>query len=357
MSPSPSTRKPALLPPDRRLLVLVPILLLTVAVFVFDIVTPPDDVSICFIYAVLIAGTIFSYRRAAYFCAAIASALSILGAFIQVPPDALSMVFFANRAIAVATQWLVAYLVTLRHDAEVRMREDYDSERAKAETGRRFLDVLSHEIGTSLTTIDGQAFRARQLAAKGEPDDIVTRCDKIRLAVRHIEAIVRQIQVVSEVDQGKLQFLPVPMKLERVVLDAIMDTSQGREIEADTSSLPLEMTGDPDLLHQALRNLLTNAMKYSPTDTPILVNGRSVDGFAELTITDKGTGIAPDERNRLFDPYFRGRNSRNIPGAGIGLYVVDQFVKLHGGTVEIHSTEGLGTAVTIRIPVRNATPE
>jgi signal transduction histidine kinase len=202
----PDTKDPPRLWPARRpslreVAVLALILALMGTVFVFDILTPPDDVTICFIYAVLVFLTLFSHDHAIYLCAAIATGLSILGSFINPPDDAHSMVFFANRGIAIVAQWIVAFLVMTRRDTEARMREDFDDQRTKAETSRRFLDVLSHEIGTSLTRIDGQAFLLRKNAQDEEPADTIVRADKIREAVGHIHAVVRQIQIGSEVTE------------------------------------------------------------------------------------------------------------------------------------------------------------
>lgn len=147
-------------------LVFALVLLLIATVFVADIFTTPDHITICFIYAAIIFLSIFSFYRSAYIAAAVATVFSVLGSFINPPEAALSVVFFANRAIAIAAQWVVAILVTTRKDAEALMRSDLEEQTANAETRRRFLDVLSHEIGTSLTTIDGQAFLLRRMPMK-----------------------------------------------------------------------------------------------------------------------------------------------------------------------------------------------
>ena len=135
-----------------------------VAVFLIDIATPPDDMSVSFLYTIPIFLTIFLRRGLAYVFAFIATILSCIGAFIQTPGEALDVVFFANRAISIIAQWLGAFLVTTRKDAEALMQAEFEEQKAKVETSRRFMDVLSHEIGTSLTMIDGQAFRLRKLA-------------------------------------------------------------------------------------------------------------------------------------------------------------------------------------------------
>jgi signal transduction histidine kinase len=332
--------------------VLLLIALLMAGVFVFDILTPPDDVSICFIYAVLISISTFSYRRAAYACAALATLLSALGAFFQPPHDTLTLVFFANRAIAVAAQWIVALLVTSRMDAEAKIRGEYEAERAKAETSRRFVDMLTHEIGTSLTLIDGQAFRLKKLLPANTSDNVTMRADKIREAVKHIDAVVRQVQVATEADHATERFEALELNLAALVGDVIVRLKDDREIKADLEKLPPALRGNPDMLQQIVANLLSNAIKYSPDDTAISVWGRSDADHAVLSITDRGRGIPAAEQSRLFEPYYRASNSRGVPGTGIGLYVVRRYVEIHAGSIQIESDLGVGTTVTVRLPIR-----
>ena len=336
---------------DYQSVVLALIILLMIGVFIFDIFTPPDDVSICFVYAVLVSISIFSHRGAAYWCAALGMGLSGLGAFIQMPLEALSPAFFANRTIAVAAQWLVAFLVTTRKDAEAMIRADYEAERLKVETSRRFIDVLSHEIGTSLTTIDGQAFRIKKLAFSGTASDVDSRSEKIRQAVRHIEEVVRQVQIAAEVDQGKIYFEPGEINLANLVAEVVQQSGAEQRISLDTTALPIKMWGSADMLHQAIGNVISNAIKYSLPDTNIAVLGRTEDQFALLSVSDCGRGIPGSEQAKLFEPYYRASNSRGIHGTGIGLFVVQRYIKSHGGAIEISSELGVGTTVTIRIPI------
>ena len=326
------------------------ILFLILVVFIFDIFTPPDDVTICFIYSVVIVLSIFSRYRTAYLFAALASILSILGSFFSPPPGILSVVFFANRAIAIISQWIVAFLVTSRQKTEALMRADLEEQKVNVETSRRFLDVLSHEIGTSLTTIDGQAFLLKR--ALTEPGHNLVRADKIRNAVRHIQAIVQRVQLASEVGERTAELRIDAVALRALVEDVVLDTSTGTvTIDTDLADLPEAISGDPDMLRQVVDNILSNAVKFSQSNGMVFVSGASRDGYAILTVTDRGRGIPEDEKGKIFSPYYRARNSRGSHGAGIGLYVVKQFVETHGGTIRLDSTLGKGTTVTISLPI------
>lgn len=351
-------RPPLSLLAAKQFAVLAIILALMSTVFVFDILMPPDDVTICFIYAVLVFLTLFSHNRAVYLCAALATLLSILGSFINPPAQAHSMVFFANRGIAIVAQWIVAFLVMTRKDTEARMREDFDEQKEKAEESRRFLDVLSHEIGTSLTRIDGQAFLLRKNAADQAPPDVVVRSDKIREAVGHIHAIVQQIQLGSEVRERTMDMAVSDVNLQALIDDIIMGTVAGDVmIESDLAALPNIVAGDPDMLRQVFDNVISNAVKYSPPGGTILIRGTTESSWALVSIADRGRGIPEDEQDKIFTPYYRARNSRSVPGAGIGLYVAKRFVDSHGGTIGIESALNAGATVTIRLPITPVPPE
>ncbi|WP_068024477.1 sensor histidine kinase [Rhodoplanes sp. Z2-YC6860] len=329
---------------------LVLVAALMAGVFVFDILTPPDDVSICFIYAVLIPLAIFSFHRAAYACAALATSLSVLGAFFQPPHDQLPLVFFTNRAIAIVAQWLVAFLVTSRQELEAKIRSEYEAERTKADTSRRFVDMLTHEIGTSLTLIDGQAYRLKKLAASDD-EGVTTRAEKIHSAVKHIDVVIRQVQAASEAAQASDQFEPGDVNLASLIGDLVVQLKGDREIQTDIGSLPPVVRGNSDMLQQVVANILSNALKYSPEHTAISVWGRAEADSAILSITDRGRGIPPAEKSSLFEPYYRASNSRGVPGTGIGLYVVRRYVSAHGGAIEIESDLDVGTTLTVRLPI------
>lgn len=332
----------------REWLVFALVLALMGTVFAADIETTPDHVTICFIYAAIIFLSIFSFYRSAYIAAAVATLLSLLGSFINPPDEALSVVFFANRGIAIAAQWIVAVLVTTRKDAEALMRSDLEEQTANAETRRRFLDVLSHEIGTSLTTIDGQAFLLRRTLDSADQG----RADKIRSAVRHIQAIVQQVQLASEVGERASDMRNEPVQLRRLVEDLFVDIdTRGVSFNVDLAGLPETIMGDPDMLRQIVGNVLSNAIKFSPPGGDVRISGESRDGQAVLTVSDRGRGIAPDEREKIFEPYYRARNSRGVHGAGIGLYVARKFVENHSGTIQIDGALNAGTSVTITLPV------
>jgi signal transduction histidine kinase len=328
-------------------------------VFAFDVVTPADHVSLSFLYAIPLFAAVLGHAQPVYLYAALATALSTLGIFIQPPNDLPPEAFYLNRAIAVTALWIVAGLVATRKTAEALIRSGLEEERRKSEYQRRFLDVLSHEIGTSLTTIDGQAFRLRKLAGTQSTADVASRAEKIRGAVRRIESVVQRVQLASEAGQPALQPSFAAIDLRTIIDEAVQqfrDSGQAPAIETDLSGLPAIVHADPYMLRQVIDNLVSNAIKYSPPGAPVRIAGRTVSGQAEFSVIDRGRGVPDAELTMLFGPYYRASNSRGVHGAGIGLYVCERFVASHGGTIDFRSALGMGTTVTVRIPLaaRNA---
>jgi two-component system, OmpR family, sensor histidine kinase BaeS len=126
---------------------------------------------------------------------------------------------------------------------------------------------------------------------------------------------------------------------------AAADLTVTRNLEAAV------IEGDPVRLHEMITNVLTNAQKFTAPGGRIDVELTRGGSTATLRIADTGIGIPEPDRAHIFERFWRGRNSDNIPGTGIGLAVVAELVRAHGGTVVVDSQVGLGTTVTLEFPL------
>jgi signal transduction histidine kinase len=119
--------------------------------------------------------------------------------------------------------------------------------------------------------------------------------------------------------------------------------------------VPVPVFGDPARLEGVVHNLLSNAVKYSPEGGRVEVRVAQQAAEVVLEVRDQGIGIPADAQAQLFEPFYRAGNvSPQSSGFGIGLYVVQEIVKAHGGTVEVTSRPGEGTTFTIRLPLMTA---
>ncbi|MCA9916262.1 MAG: ATP-binding protein, partial [Anaerolineae bacterium] len=117
-------------------------------------------------------------------------------------------------------------------------------------------------------------------------------------------------------------------------------------LEADSGSVQ----ADPRLLDHVLTNLLANAIKYSPVGTAINIEVTRQADFWQFAVQDEGIGVPEDDLSRLFEPFYRATNVRNLPGTGLGLSIVRDYVILHGGDIKVESTIGVGTTFIFTLP-------
>ena len=110
------------------------------------------------------------------------------------------------------------------------------------------------------------------------------------------------------------------------------------------------MSGDPHRLHQIATNLVANAVKYTPPGGAVTVTVDPAGGSVRLVVADTGPGIEPGELPHLYDRFWRGRAATGTPGSGVGLTVVAELVRAHGGRIEVTSTPAIGTAFTVWLP-------
>ena len=253
-----------------------------------------------------------------------------------------------------------------RFEAErAGLLEREQAARAQAEVANHakddFLATVSHELRTPLTAILGwtRMLRTGAVAEGGLPRALATIERNARVQAQLIEDILDVSRIVS----GKLRVELRRIDLRSVAqaaLDAISPAAQAKGIElaADLAGDAVECLGDPDRLQQVLSNLLTNAIKFTPRGGRVALSLRGAqDGsaeFAELDVTDTGSGIAPDFLPHVFQRFRQADNAltRSQTGLGLGLAIVRHLVDLHGGSVEAHSDgEGKGARFAIRLPL------
>jgi two-component system sensor histidine kinase KdpD len=131
------------------------------------------------------------------------------------------------------------------------------------------------------------------------------------------------------------------------------------ELKLDAARVRLEIPDDlpalfvdADLIGQALKQLLDNADRYSPRDTPIAISARLVEDSIEVSVADSGPGVTPDEQSRIFDKFYRGRHSVRFPdGTGMGLSIAKGIIEAHGGRISVFGRPEGGTIFSLRLPL------
>ncbi|HEY8490670.1 MAG TPA: ATP-binding protein, partial [Dehalococcoidia bacterium] len=222
-----------------------------------------------------------------------------------------------------------------------------------------FLSIASHELRTPLTTVKGYVQLLGRQVRQPEPDParMGALTEQLELQVARLERLVADLLDASRIQQGRLELRPEPLDLRHLASEVLArfdhapERTGAHRLVLDAPE-PVSGSWDPARLDQVLSNLLSNALKYSPQGGPIRLSVRARGGWAEVAVADQGLGIPPEEQPNLFRPFARGATARRaVGGEGLGLYITQQIVQRHGGSIALTSEPGRGTTVTVRLPL------
>jgi PAS domain S-box-containing protein len=234
------------------------------------------------------------------------------------------------------------------------LKSSLEKEKELAEQQRTFISMVSHEFRTPLTIIDGNA---QIIGKRGDTlgrEMLEKRTGTIRAAVDRLVRLIETVLSAHMMEMGRLNAEPAPCNLEKLVRDVCsdqQDVSPEHKIKVSIQNLPPVMVFDEKLIRQTVTNLVSNAVKYSPQSRRIEVEAAADAKEAVIRVRDYGVGIPEAEMPRMFQKYYRASTSGGIPGSGLGLSLVKQFVELHNGTIGLESRVGEGTVVTVKLPV------
>jgi signal transduction histidine kinase len=262
------------------------------------------------------------------------------------------------RAVAVFRDNALALVGSQRRLIEqaAALEAGLEHERRLTAQQRDFIAMTSHEFLTPLTIIDGHAQRLVKMSDRLDPADIAERGTSIRIGAQRITDIMDSLLAASRHLDGNAVYRPTdldPLSLLRDVCQAHRDANRAVVITEKFGPMPLSVYGDSKLLFHAFSNLVSNAIKYSPSASPIEMHARQESDWLVVQVRDYGIGIPARDRDHLFERYFRGSNATGIAGTGVGLHLVLMVMGMHQGEVYAESLEGAGSRFTVRLPVRS----
>ena len=163
--------------------------------------------------------------------------------------------------------------------------------------------------------------------------------------------IVARVQVVSST--GKLRLARARMDLAVAIpelCEQLAPSTDPGRLRIERADLPAPVLADPGRLERILANLVTNALKYSPPETEVIVRVAREGAHAVVEVQDHGQGIAPEDLPHVFERYFRASGSSRLQGMGLGLYTARILAEAHGGTITVSSVRGEGSIFRLRLP-------
>ncbi|QCU79499.1 two-component sensor histidine kinase [Citricoccus sp. SGAir0253] len=240
-------------------------------------------------------------------------------------------------------------------DEYILLLADDRSEISRTEAMRHdFVANVSHELKTPVGAI---SLLAEAIDDAADDEEAVRRfAGRLGVESARLAALVQDIIELSRLQAKDTVRAGQPVDLNRTVTEAV-DRSR---LQAEARNIDIKVAGqvdgpvygDPDQLMTALRNLIDNAVRYSPDDTTVGVGLKSVRGLAQVSVTDQGVGIPEDEQDRIFERFYRidAARSRQTGGTGLGLSIVKHVISNHGGEVTVWSQPGRGSTFTVRLP-------
>ncbi|HEX4255529.1 MAG TPA: ATP-binding protein [Streptosporangiaceae bacterium] len=237
------------------------------------------------------------------------------------------------------------------------LAEDQSESRRVEEVRRDFVANVSHELKTPVGALALLAETVEDAA--DDPDAVRRFAGRMRQEAARLTNLVQDIITLSRIQAAEPVPDPMAVGVDAVVAEALdrcrMKANARGIALADEGDRGLSVLGDEDLLITAIRNLLENAVAYSPERTRVVVTARRNGNRVEISVADQGIGIPERELQRIFERFYRvdPARSRATGGTGLGLAIVKHVTAAHGGTVTVRSVEGAGSTFTISLPLRS----
>ncbi len=250
--------------------------------------------------------------------------------------------------------------ISKQKELEQNLRSALQREVELGELKTRLVTTASHEFRTPLAIIRSASDLLLRYSDRMTETHKQEELRRIQYGVSRLVEILDDLLTLSRIEGGKFVIEPVPVNLSELcqtIVDEVRSATGARhQFVFDDGDACLEVNLDPRLLRYVLRNLLSNAAKYSPPGSAIELHATCLDeGRILLRVSDQGRGIPPADLPHLFEPFQRASNVEGTQGIGLGLAIVKQSVMLLGGTIDVESVEGQGTTFTVILPVQSQT--
>jgi signal transduction histidine kinase len=259
----------------------------------------------------------------------------------------------------------VAEDVTERRRVEDMLRMALSKEREAVERLNEvdraktdFVSTVTHELRTPITSVLGYTQMLLRGTGGGLTDQQGRLLGRVESNGLRLQALIEDLLTLSRIEAGTFTLRVDRVDLRDVVArsaEATETLRHGRDLDwvVEPGDVPVVVSGDADQLDRALTNLVTNAVKFTEDSGRVRVSLGTRGEQALLSVEDTGIGIAPAERARLFERFFRSQEAqrRAITGTGLGLSIVRSIVHGHGGTIAVSSEVGRGTRFEVRLPL------
>ncbi len=236
-----------------------------------------------------------------------------------------------------------------------RLHTEMEQQREILEMKQHFITTASHDFRTPLTIIMMCASTLEDYYDRLTPEKRLEKIRQIKSQVDRMVTLLDDVLKLSKANAGKVEYLPDELDLKPFCVaiweDMIRVDQDKHQHNFEYTATSEQITADAHLLQQVLVNLLSNAFKYTPQGGDIQFLVTNDAQFLTFRVSDTGYGIPVADQKRLFEPFYRATNVKNIEGTGLGLAIVKAYIDLHSGTIAVQSNEDIGTTFTVQLPL------
>jgi signal transduction histidine kinase len=291
----------------------------------------------------------------------VASTFVVYAAQIPAGVFTLGEPLFINRILAALAVLLTAVLLHMVLHAFDALEARAEEDREASERKTRLLASVSHDIHTPLTVINLTADMIRGLAGKPGAD-MAGLARNLQASTLALTNLVADVLDASTLNSGRVQLRESEFALDELVVEeraqlAAAAEAKGLRLDLDEASPPLRLYADRIKLGRALRNLISNAVKFTAAGTVQIGWTLAPEGDVLIRVRDTGRGIAGEDLDKLFVEFARfDAPIREQPGWGLGLPICRRLVGLMGGSISVESSPGAGSTFTVRLPCSRVRP-
>lgn len=239
-----------------------------------------------------------------------------------------------------------------RHRASMenfKLNEALRRERELSAAQKEFIHLVSHEFRTPIAIISGAAQLLAAKAPELKTGPGAPQFEKIERALVRLVGLLDNVLRLSMVEEGKEVFSPAIFDMCKAIR-LVAETFDEKRLINEMGDKPMHYYGDERLVEYALHNVISNGMKYSPTEAPVTLRLNALPSGLELLVIDEGAGMSPDTIARAGEKFHRASSTSHIEGTGLGIHLAKRFMEYHSGQLSFESELGKGTTVRLFFP-------
>ena len=268
-------------------------------------------------------------------------------------------VMIYNYLVKSRTNRLLRYQNQQISEANAALRESEKNLMELNATKDKFFSIISHDLKNPFSSLLSISELMVENFDAADRDDHKAGFRKINQSVKHLLDLLENLLTWSRSQRGRIKYDPVRFNLTSLIRENINIHRMLAEKKGIMLLSPLQdeiyAYGDRDMINSVIRNLMTNAVKFTDRDKKVEVTVEPKNGELEVCVTDQGIGIAEEDISRLFriDEKFKSTGTAGERGTGLGLIICREFIEKHGGEISVRSTPGEGSTFTFTIPAAN----